>query len=982
MKIDVSESERAALRASGQFDEEWYLSQYPEVRTLGMDAATHFLWLGRRIGRKPGPSSDGRTDLGSLPEAQSHRSGGSHDPVSHFAGPADGVDQNSDFYISRFMHYIWSSRSDLQALFSLDSAEGRLKFACWYVSAVEREYNPPPAVSPDEVLMAVAACPYGDAATARRLLSQKREAMRSPNDKGRTHDAAGANLIGYAKGELGMGEHVRMVANSLRAVGVPYDLVNVHAGGHGNDDASADRLISQRQRYATNIFHINADMYPLEALRYGSGYYNIGYWAWELPECPPEFDVALRTVDEVWACSQFTADSIRTRASTPVLAMPLAVTVPALSPAVHNKARYGLPEDRFVFLFTFDASSYLDRKNPIDVVRAFKRAFPRGDEKVHLVLKVQNTAHIVSAGLPAVLWRALIDEIGDSHRISIIDKRLPREEVFGLSLACDAFVSLHRSEGFGRNLTEAMSYGKPVIATDFSGSREFVREDTACPIGYQLIPVPNGAYPYSAGQVWAQPDVDQAAAAMRRLFFDESFRVQKARAGQQFVRDILSEEVIGRRYAERLAEINSMPIMRLVQARASKQEAPSKRKTVLFTITSKQYLPYALTMLRSVAEIHPEFGLFHFLADDGSVDLPVKDVSCRHVTDINMPTLFDMMLRYDVYEFNTAVKPFVLQWLLSNTDADNFIYFDPDLYLYQRLDDVVASLESGASAILTPHVTEPIPEDDRTPADHDILQSGVFNLGFIAFRRCGESKQFIDWWARKLSTMAVADFEKNSFCDQRWCDFAPCFLPHMKVLSDPGYNVAYWNLPYRSLSRERDDGVQVNGRPLVFFHFSGINPTRLEAISRHQTRFEWSDLGPIGQKLFQDYGAMLMAAGWSDAKAKPYAYDTISDLPIRPVMRALYRAANPRPRYFGSAAEARNYLLDLCNRLVECYGAEEGTGITELMQLIYRQRRDLHSLFDLAVESGRRALREWFASSGSSEYGLPSEIEGIGQRGA
>src|SRR5262245_58905199 len=185
-----------------------------------------------------------------------------------------------------------------------------------------------------------------------------------------------------------------------------------------------------------------------------------GYWSWKLQGCPEEFDVSLDLVEDVWANSQFAADAFRTRAKVPVFSMPLAVKAPALSRSDFTKKRYGLPTDKFAFIFTFDAASQIDRKNPIDVVRAFNRAFPSGDERVHLVFKTMNSGH---GGL---LWRQFLDEIGDSPRITLINERLSRESVLGLNIACDAFVSLHRSEGFGLCIAEAMSSGKPVITTN------------------------------------------------------------------------------------------------------------------------------------------------------------------------------------------------------------------------------------------------------------------------------------------------------------------------------------------------------------------------------------------------------------------------------------------------------------------------------------------------------------------------------------
>ena len=367
-----------------------------------------------------------------------------------------------------------------------------------------------------------------------------------------------------------MGQVVRATARALDAVQTPFSMIdNQIVGGHGFADDSTRHWITNIKKYRTNIFCINADSLPL--LYFGLGRsvfpncYNIGYWAWELSKCPPEFNLALAMVDEVWAISEFVAESFRTRSTVPVVNMPLAVSLPVLQ-RKYSKSYFGLPENCFQFLFTFDAASYVDRKNPIAVVRAFRLAFPRGDEKVHLSIKTMNTRS------EDPFWRALIAEAKIDSRIAIMDKRLERDEVLGLNSVCDAFVSLHRSEGFGFNLAEAMLMGKPVIATNYSGSREFVREGTACVVDYRLVPVPERAYPFSQGQVWAEPDIEHAAVLMRRVAYDDSYRENIAQAGQRFVSDNFNEAKIGARYAARLEDLKSK-IIRSATAQQSQTAA-------------------------------------------------------------------------------------------------------------------------------------------------------------------------------------------------------------------------------------------------------------------------------------------------------------------------------------------------------------------------------------------------------------------------
>ena len=165
-----------------------------------------------------------------------------------------------------------------------------------------------------------------------------------------------------------------------------------------------------------------------------------------------------------------------------------------------------------------------------------------------------------------------------------------------------------------------------------------------------------------------------------------------------------------------------------------------KRKIGVFTIASKNYLAYVRVLLKSVATLHPEYDLFLCLADtiDGEFEPRLEPFSIVQSSNIGIPNFEYMTMRYDIMEFNTAIKPFMFQWLMDNTDLDSIIYLDPDIRAYSRFERLQSILESSASMVLTPHITRPL-EDGRVPSDHNILQAGTFNLGFAAVNRCEES---------------------------------------------------------------------------------------------------------------------------------------------------------------------------------------------------------------------------------------------------
>jgi FkbM family methyltransferase len=397
-----------------------------------------------------------------------------------------------------------------------------------------------------------------------------------------------------------------------------------------------------------------------------------------------------------------------------------------------------------------------------------------------------------------------------------------------------------------------------------------------------------------------------------------------------------------------------------------------KRKIGVFTIASKNYLAYARVLLKSVAAVHPEYSLYLLLVDKvgGAFDPAGEAFDVVESDAIGIRHLVDMALRYDIMELNTAVKPFMFRWLLENTDLDSIIYIDPDVRVYSRFDVLQAVLATDYSMVLTPHITNPV-EDGKNPNDHHMLQAGVFNLGFAAINRCDEARRFVEWWARRLETQACSDVARNLFTDQRWCDLAPCFLDRLHVLKRPGYNVAYWNLTEREITRE-NGAWYINGEPLVFFHFSGISVAQESVVSKHQNRFEWADL-PAFKPLFDDYRRALIQEGWEHTRSWDYAYGRTSEgSPIPGIVRRLYREAYPYTQDL-LGVNTGALLRDLCNGAAFSVPGDVNH-ITKLMEFIYRLRPDLQTAFNLATHDGRKAFCSWYASAAAREYSIPSEF--------
>ncbi len=358
----------------------------------------------------------------------------------------------------------------------------------------------------------------------------------------------GVNLFGHVRARLGVGEDVRMAALSLADAGIPYVIQDVAAGSIAPEENGFEDRISASMPYAINLFCMTGMETVATVLKHGRGRFldhlNIGFWPWELPEWPDFWQHAYGFVDEVWASTRFAEQAFRANAPIPVSQMPMAVTVDATEGL--RREDFGLPEGRFLFAFAFDGLSSFRRKNPWGCIEAFQQAFPDPTLPVGLVLKGLRVEDHPE-------WHKLQTAARADPRIHLLTGSYPRGALLDLFRSTDCFVSLHRSEGFGRNIAEAMLLGKPVIATAFSGNTDFTTPATSLPVPYREVTLANGDYPFGTGQVWAEPDLAAAALLMRQVFADEALRVRISAAGQSFVASAYAPGVVGEKYRSILA---------------------------------------------------------------------------------------------------------------------------------------------------------------------------------------------------------------------------------------------------------------------------------------------------------------------------------------------------------------------------------------------------------------------------------------------
>ncbi|MEP6698469.1 MAG: glycosyltransferase [Verrucomicrobiota bacterium] len=268
--------------------------------------------------------------------------------------------------------------------------------------------------------------------------------------------------------------------------------------------------------------------------------YRVAYWYWELENAPWKHLASL--VDEIWAPTPFVADALRAAMSLPVYEMLPSVAL--ASDEKVTKPSLGIPNDHFVFLFMFDMCSGFERKNPIGLIQAFRKAFS-STEKVTLLIKLMRGDYDSVA-----LARLTAEAAG--AQVIVVDKVVSQPKALGYIALGDCFVSLHRSEGFGLGLAEAMLLGKPVIATNYSGNLAFMDTTNSLLVDYKLVPVANGNGVYPAGSFWADPSEEHAAQRMRQVYDDRDEAMTRAAQAQKEVSEKLSVEVAGSRMLSRL----------------------------------------------------------------------------------------------------------------------------------------------------------------------------------------------------------------------------------------------------------------------------------------------------------------------------------------------------------------------------------------------------------------------------------------------
>jgi glycosyltransferase involved in cell wall biosynthesis/SAM-dependent methyltransferase len=361
----------------------------------------------------------------------------------------------------------------------------------------------------------------------------------------------GANVAGFFRSELGLGEAARLLIGGLDAAKVPALPVQGALVPPCRQEAEFTFTTPGESPYPINIICMNGDTIPVFAReadeRFFKDRHTIALWWWEIVDAfPPDWHEAFEYVDEVWVATDHILEAIAPHSPKPVLKVPMPVTMPRLQP--FTREAVGFPEDGFVFLYIYDYHSTAARKNPLGHIEAFKRAFRPG-EGAKLVLKCINAEN-----LPEHHERTLL-AIGDHPDITVIDRYVSADAKNGMLANADCYVSLHRSEGFGLTPAEAMLLGKPVIATRYGGTLEFMNDENSFLVDHGWTTVGRGAHPYPPDATWAEPDLDHAAKLMREVFDDPDEAQRRGAAAKRYMVAHHAPHVAGAAMRRRLENV-------------------------------------------------------------------------------------------------------------------------------------------------------------------------------------------------------------------------------------------------------------------------------------------------------------------------------------------------------------------------------------------------------------------------------------------
>jgi glycosyltransferase involved in cell wall biosynthesis len=426
--------------------------------------------------------------------------------------------------VTRYMLAVLEDRPDVKEVVAEPLGADAAAFRHWYQLYGRHELELPPVVAPDDV--------GANRPTARGSASPV---------------TAPVNIAGYFRAELGLGAAARSILSALEAAGIPFNTVSFGATANRQEHPFGERR-ADGPPADINLVCVNPDQFPRFAEETGSelrqGRYTIGIWFWEVEDLPKSFHGAFNYVDEVWVASEFMRETFLKVSRKPVFKYRLPIQVPQIDRAL-SRADLGLPS-KFTFLYSFDFLSVLERKNPLGLIRAFTEAFPDGAGPALVIKTINGDKRLLEMEKLRYAARGRSDIILRDGYLSPIENST-------LTAFADCYVSLHRSEGFGLTMAEAMALGKPTIATAYSGNLEFMTPQNSYLCPYRLCPVGAEREPYPATSQWGDPDTEAAAQILREVYTNREAAELRGQRAAEDIRALhfpaLAGGIIHKRFA-------------------------------------------------------------------------------------------------------------------------------------------------------------------------------------------------------------------------------------------------------------------------------------------------------------------------------------------------------------------------------------------------------------------------------------------------
>ncbi|WOE69445.1 glycosyltransferase family 4 protein [Hydrogenimonas thermophila] len=369
-------------------------------------------------------------------------------------------------------------------------------------------------------------------------------------------------VIGPFEKASGLGQATRLSADILEKAGYTVHRVDFDIDNPAPEGFNSIKSVSSLPKKAKiNLIHLNAESLPL-AIAYMpdvfSDAYNIGYFYWELNTPAKCHDLGMDLVDEIWVSTEYGVEQYKPFVDKPVVNVRMAYEEEEQVSKEEAREflfkRYGLSSDLFVFLGTFDSFSFIQRKNPLGLLKAFQKAFQK-EENVRLLIKTHNR-HRVFDPVQIKIWEAIDNIVSSDNRIVLVNETFSYRDLLKFKKGADCYISLHRSEGWGFGMIEAMNLGLPIIATGYSGNLEFCNENNSWLVDYDEVFLSEDDYIFVIpGQKWAEPKIDSAAKAMREVFENQELRIQKAQNAKAYIQENFSIDAIAQRYKNRVNEI-------------------------------------------------------------------------------------------------------------------------------------------------------------------------------------------------------------------------------------------------------------------------------------------------------------------------------------------------------------------------------------------------------------------------------------------